>query len=104
MPDKKPILIKNEITSEYVIPTKYRTPVLHNEPKPWLEGTFADLGSSVGNFLLRITGITQKQEPVDVIITTEETPPAQEKKNWLPFILIGGGIILLFFFMGGGKK
>lgn len=99
MPDKKPILIKNEITGEYVIPTKYRTPVLHNEPKPWIEGTFADLGSSVGNFLLRITGVTQKQEPVDVIITTEETPQEEKtKSSFLPIFLIGGGILLLFFF------
>jgi len=102
--DKQPYILKNELTGEAVSPQKYREPVLHNEPRPEIDGVFADLVSGIGNFLLRITGQTQPKEPIETINSAEEAPPAQEKKNWLPFILIGGGIILLFFFMRGGKK
>ncbi len=102
--DKQPYILKNELTGEAVTPEKYRAPVLSDEPKPQIDGVFADLASEIGNFLLRITGLTQPKEPIETINTGEETPPTQEKKNWLPFILIGGGIILLFFFMRGGKK
>lgn len=104
MSDKKPYILKNELTGEAVSPEKYRAPVLSDEPKPQIDGVFADLASGIGNFLLRITGQTQPKEPIETINTAEEDPQAQEKKNWLPFILIGGGVILLFFFMRGGKK
>lgn len=102
--DKQPYILKNELTGEVVSSQKYREPVLHNEPRPEIDGVFADLASGIGNFLLRITGLTQPKEPIETINTAEEAPPAQEKKNWLSFILIGGGVILLFFFMRGGKK
>lgn len=103
MSDKRPYILKNELTGEAVSPEKYRENVLPNEPKPQIDGVLADLIGSIGNFLLRITGQTQPKEPIETINTAEEAPPAQKKKNWLPFILIGGGIILLFFFMRGGK-
>ena len=95
--DKQPYILKNELTGEAVSPQKYREPVLHNEPIPQIDGVFADLGSAIGNFLLRITGVTQKEEPVEVIATKEETPE-KTKTNFFPFLLIGGAILLLFFF------
>lgn len=101
--DKQPYILKNELTGETLNAEKYREPVLHNEPRPEIDGVFADLASGIGNFLLRITGVTQKEEPIEIITTTEETPE-KEKNTLLPILLIGGGIILLFFFMRGGKK